>query len=450
MRRLLSLSTLAAALVLLLAACGTPLAPVIDIDEVHSPATGSGLALSALPDWTTDDDLTVEILGAGLGNSNAATTNATVAIPNPENVVKVYVQVVTKSGTSGEGTYPDPDDVQIVARDAGAAELGNKSYQGGTVDRVAIASQDGTSGTTGWSHETDFDGAVAEVEVTISANAVAAFPNSPRAVIVSVFRDLGDGTSSAGAVPNLYVFGNDGYPTATRTLALPADFAGGNVTVTLAISDLELYSRDSGFTANDPRIIHYGATAGGVTENATVDAPNVGADLAIVELLLSNVPASATEVDVEVYSPHRDDETPHGDSVYVNTVSITVEPSEGGTEGCTPGYWRQEHHFDSWTGYDPDDLFSDAFARAITVGAGGRATVTDPTLLQAVWATGGGVSALARHAVAALLNASSPDVDYPYSAAEVIAMVQSAIDAADYGAAKDQLASANELGCPLN
>src|SRR5690606_38350618 len=220
MRKLASLSLLAATLAFLLAACGTPLAPVTDLDDVHTPAAAPGLTMSALPHWSADDDLTVEILGTGLGNSNAGTTNATLVIPDPENVVKVYVQVVTKAGESGEGQYPDPDDVQIVARDAGANDLGDKSYDDGTVDRVAIESQNGASGTTGWSHEADFVGAVAEVEVTISPNAVASFPNSPRALIVSVFRDLGDGTSSAGAVPNLYVFGNDGYPTGTRTLDL--------------------------------------------------------------------------------------------------------------------------------------------------------------------------------------------------------------------------------------
>ncbi|MFO7545302.1 MAG: hypothetical protein R6W77_07375, partial [Trueperaceae bacterium] len=176
-----------------------------------------------------------------------------------------------------------------------------------------------------------------------------------------------------------------------------------------------------------------------------------GADLAIVQLVLPNVPASATELTAQVYSPHPDDATPHGDSVYFNTVSVTVETAEeGGTEGCTPGYWRQEHHFDSWTGYAPEELFSDAFSRVITIRAGGRSTIEDPTLLEAVWATGGGVNALARHAVAALLNASSADVDYPYSAADVIAMVQAAIDSGDFNTTKNQLEYANELGCPLN
>lgn len=454
MRKLASLSLLAGTLLLLLAACGTPLAPVIDSDEVQAPAAGAGLTTSALPDWSADDDLAVEILGTGLGNSNAGTTNATLVIPDPENVVKVYVQVITKAGESGEGEYPDPDDVQIVARDAGAVELGDKSYDDGTVDRVAIESQNGASGTTGWSHEADFVGAVAEVEVTISGNAVASFPNSPRALIVTVFRDLGTGTSSAGAVPNLYVFGNDGYPIGERTIPLPDDFAGGDVTVTFAISDLELLKAPK-FKSNDPRIVRYSASAGGVIANGLIDEPNMGADLAIVELVLTNVPASATEVIATLSSPAQGDEKPHGDSVYFNTVSVTVGESEeeGGTQGCTPGYWRQEHHFDSWVDYAPADLFSDAFARVIEISAGGRSTINNPTLLEAVWASGGGVNALARHAVAALLNASTPDVDYPYSVDDVIDMVQAAIDSGDKDQiedTKDLLDIANNLGCPLN
>ena len=34
----------------------------------------------------------------------------------------------------------------------------------------------------------------------------------------------------------------------------------------------------------------------------------------------------------------------------------------GGGEGCTPGYWKQPHHFFAWTApYTPDTLFCDVF-----------------------------------------------------------------------------------------
>jgi hypothetical protein len=65
---------------------------------------------------------------------------------------------------------------------------------------------------------------------------------------------------------------------------------------------------------------------------------------------------------------------------------------------------------------------------------------------------GGGNNALARHAVAALLNSASGGVDYEFSTAQVLDIVQG--DGAYAGLSveqrKDLLAVANERGCPLN
>jgi hypothetical protein len=74
----------------------------------------------------------------------------------------------------------------------------------------------------------------------------------------------------------------------------------------------------------------------------------------------------------------------------------------------------------------------------------------NPTLLDALNAGGGGINALMRHAVAALLNASNSDVDSDFTVAQVIALVQEAIEASDIERIKDILAAANEQGCPLN
>jgi len=120
---------------------------------------------------------------------------------------------------------------------------------------------------------------------------------------------------------------------------------------------------------------------------------------------------------------------------------------EMGMEGCTPGYWKQDQHLDSWvaTGYEPDDLFSDVFGIFITIkwsDTGKPQDLYNPTLLEALEANGGGVNELARHGVAGLLSAAHPDVEYPYSVADVIAAVLAG-DA-------DTLVEANELGCPLN
>ena len=122
---------------------------------------------------------------------------------------------------------------------------------------------------------------------------------------------------------------------------------------------------------------------------------------------------------------------------------------ECGGEGCTPGYWKQPQHLDSWSGVGPDDGFNATFNTNAEFNAT-QCGSTSPTLLAAMKCQGGGLSALARHGVAALLNAYSGSVDYDYSVAEVKAMVKNAIDSGNYAGAKNKLAESNELGCPLN
>lgn len=138
----------------------------------------------------------------------------------------------------------------------------------------------------------------------------------------------------------------------------------------------------------------------------------------------------------------------------------TTPPSGNGSEGCTPGYWR--NHADRWIGASPSDLYDATFGITSTLGA-------TYTLGMGIWDGGGGEHALARHATAGLLNSfggvpnvpSGEVVNYPYSTAEVKAIVQAAYATDDdpytpqnehadaIEAAKNQLANANELGCPL-
>jgi hypothetical protein len=71
------------------------------------------------------------------------------------------------------------------------------------------------------------------------------------------------------------------------------------------------------------------------------------------------------------------------------------------------------------------------------------------TLLDALQLGGGGYKALARHAVAALLNASNPDVDAAFDVAAVIAAVQEAFESGEFESIKNTLEAANEQGCPI-
>ena len=107
---------------------------------------------------------------------------------------------------------------------------------------------------------------------------------------------------------------------------------------------------------------------------------------------------------------------------------------DGEGEGCTPGFWK--NHLDAWVGYAPSDNFLAIF------GAG-----PDISLLEAVNLRGGQFNSLVRHATAALLNAAHPDVDYPYSEGDIIAMVQEAYSSGEWEMPKNDLEEANELGC---
>jgi len=55
-----------------------------------------------------------------------------------------------------------------------------------------------------------------------------------------------------------------------------------------------------------------------------------------------------------------------------------------------------------------------------------------------------------RHATAALLNASNPEVSYPYGTGEVVKLFQKAFDSGGYEKTKDLFAGLNETGCPLD
>ncbi|MBY6187808.1 hypothetical protein KUV89_14390 [Marinobacter hydrocarbonoclasticus] len=122
----------------------------------------------------------------------------------------------------------------------------------------------------------------------------------------------------------------------------------------------------------------------------------------------------------------------------VKAAEVLKDP---GGEGCTPGYWKQRHHFDSWVMYDPDDTFYMAFGSDIFG--------MDKTLLEVLKTGGGKQYAMGRHAVAALLNALSGDVSYKYTKDEVVAAVQGA-SMGTYNDVKNAFEYQNEMGCPLN
>ena len=121
------------------------------------------------------------------------------------------------------------------------------------------------------------------------------------------------------------------------------------------------------------------------------------------------------------------------------TLCEDVECGGAGSEGCTPGYWKQSQHFGNWAApYTPATPFADVFDDAFP----------GMSLLDVLWQGGGHLKALGRHTVAALLNAAG-DVDYGLTAGEVTMMFNDAYANGEYESLKNFFADLNERGCPL-
>lgn len=126
---------------------------------------------------------------------------------------------------------------------------------------------------------------------------------------------------------------------------------------------------------------------------------------------------------------------------FKNTPSdVPPPPPNGGGQGCTPGYWKQSQHFSSWTApYSPSTQFSAVFEDAFP----------GKTLLQVLGQGGGGLNALGRHTVAALLNSASGSVSYDMTTAGVITAFNDVFPGGDYEARKNIFAEFNEQGCSI-
>jgi hypothetical protein len=126
---------------------------------------------------------------------------------------------------------------------------------------------------------------------------------------------------------------------------------------------------------------------------------------------------------------------------------------EAGDEGCTPGYWK--NHTGSWppTGYSPGQTVKSVFGNVNTFYPSlGLATLLNALAFDGGSGNEGAAEILLRAAVAALLNASHPDVAYPKPPVQVIADVNTALlqnrDAMLTLAAS--LDADNNRGCPLH
>ena len=149
---------------------------------------------------------------------------------------------------------------------------------------------------------------------------------------------------------------------------------------------------------------------------------------------------------------------------FTNTASAV--PNDGGPtvmdpatvevcsnlEGCTPGYWKQTQHFDSWVGFTPNQTLLNA---GITNSGRNNTTLVQALNLRGGNNLQGAKDILLRAAVAALLNEANPAINYGYDGtlAELKAEINAALAS---GSRTTILALASELdmlnnaGCPLS
>jgi hypothetical protein len=130
------------------------------------------------------------------------------------------------------------------------------------------------------------------------------------------------------------------------------------------------------------------------------------------------------------------------DSDY-NDYIWSVVPERVGGQGCSPGYWKNHN---AWPApYTKNTLFSDVFENAFP----------GKTLQQVISTGGGGLNALGRQTVSALLNAASPGVSFELSPTTVISRFNAAFPGtnAQYDVLKNSFEALTDVNgriCPLN
>jgi hypothetical protein len=159
------------------------------------------------------------------------------------------------------------------------------------------------------------------------------------------------------------------------------------------------------------------------------------------------VPATTTTLTVTSFAA-----APWGDGFtgtqFASTpVDLPTDCTPGG-EGCTPGFWK--NHTEEWEAYSPNQSVTSVFSAAGAYGSLGTQSLL--TALAGGGGSGvtGGVKILLRAAVAGILNATDGDIDYPTSAADLIADVNAALASGDRAtmlSLATDIDADNNLGC---
>ena len=126
----------------------------------------------------------------------------------------------------------------------------------------------------------------------------------------------------------------------------------------------------------------------------------------------------------------------HADNL---TADFGYQP-RGNASGCSPGYWKQSQHFDSYPqGVGPNSLFTSV---------GFDNAFPGKTLVQVLSTGGGGLTALGRIIVGAYLNAATIN-GFPYTKQQVVNDFNAVFPGGDYEKLKSKYEALQDP-CPFN
>ena len=138
----------------------------------------------------------------------------------------------------------------------------------------------------------------------------------------------------------------------------------------------------------------------------------------------------------------------------VATGALPAAATNIGSQGCTPGYWK--NHTSSWEEYRPGSLLRNNFAIPNGLAAFRQDTFLDALRYGGGSGVDGGARVLFRATVAAYLNAAHEGVGYPYrrfrEPGDLRRQVNSALATMNRTtmlALAARLDAKNNLGCPL-
>jgi hypothetical protein len=155
--------------------------------------------------------------------------------------------------------------------------------------------------------------------------------------------------------------------------------------------------------------------------------------------------SSSSSTDTSTTTPPTTSTTPPTTTTTTTPPPTTTAPPPG--QGCTPGFWKQDQHFDSWPVPTSTTLAGAGFTNT---GFPASTTLLDALSFQGGPGVTGAKEILLRAAAAAYLNSLA--TSYPLTTSAVVSQVNTALasnNRATILALATTLDNNNNLGCPF-